>query len=477
MESRPIQAELGAILRRAVHPPVREGRFWLVQVGVVLIAGLHLLVDVHVHPGVDAAADRAAVIVPVALWIVPVLYSALRYGLVGSAATSVWMVVLWLPDLLLPRGEGDATSDLVNLAVVVIVGIFVGHRIEVERLANALARRATAERLTAEARYRQLFEANRAPTLVLDDRGAVAEANPAARALLGSDLLGRPAAGLLGVPGPLEDRARQVLSLPDGRAYRLELVSLPGNGNDGAAQTQVVLEDVTEERKEGQRATRYAALVVRAEEDQRRRLSRELHDEPLQLFLHLARRLGSLGETPGVPAAVTGGLAEARRQALDAADRLRTMARGLRPPALDQLGLSAALSSLLAEVEEDGGPATELEVTGEETRLAPEVELGAFRIAQEAVHNTVRHAEAARVRVSVGFRPEALVLTVADDGRGFEPSRLDGRAPEHLGLVGMAERARLLGGSLQVRSAPGDGTVVEAGLPLARPSGDGAPRP
>ncbi|WP_276968604.1 sensor histidine kinase, partial [Metallibacterium scheffleri] len=142
-------------------------------------------------------------------------------------------------------------------------------------------------------------------------------------------------------------------------------------------------------------------------------------------------------------------------------------ARDLRPPALDQLGLVPALSSLLADVEAEDGLAAELEVNGDTVRLPPEVELGAFRITQEAVRNTLRHAQAREVHVSLRFEPGTMTLVVVDDGRGFEPVDVDELASDgHLGLLGMAERVHLLGGQLTVRSAPGEGTVTEAMIPL-----------
>jgi len=302
----------------------------------------------------------------------------------------------------------------------------------------------------------------------------VRDANPAAQAIFNGNLIGRPGRGFL--PGGFlpEEQDGRVLRLPDGRDYRLGLVSLPAD--TGAVSTQAIFEDVTEERRERRLATRYAALVVQAEEDQRRRLARELHDEPLQLLMHLARRLGSLGEAPGIPAATAGGLAEAHQQALDAALRLRSLARELRPPTLDHLGLVAALSSLLADVEEEADMHTDLQVTGEAVRLAADVELGAFRITQEAVRNTLRHAGARRLQVSIRFGTDELGLTVADDGRGFTPEMLDDLAATHLGLLGMRERARLLGGHLQVRSAPGTGTVVHASVPLQTPDVSREPR-
>ncbi len=453
------RADFGDVLRRALHPPVREGRFWIIQAMVLLIAGVHLLVDLHVS---ETGAWPAGL--PVALLILPVGYAALRYGLTGSAATGIWATLAWLPDLLLPHDIGHAGADLVNLGLVDIVAFVFGRHIEAERLAHARVENATAERLTAQVRYGQLFATNRAPILVLDDHDRCSDANPAAKALLGGDVVGRSSAELFEGNAALDEQIGRVMSLPDGRDYRLDLVSLPVGASDSS--TQVVFEDVTEERSEGRRATHYAELVVEAEEEQRRRLSRELHDEPLQLFLHLARRLESLRETPGFSDDVVDGLGEARRQALDAAARLRTLARDLRPPALDELGLVAALSTLAADAEDEVGIVATLKVAGNETRLAPEIELGAFRVVQEAVRNTLRHAGADSLVVSVDFRTDDLVLSVADDGQGFVPEGFVEHSSEHLGLLGMRERVRLLGGRLEVRSVPAQGTVVSATLPL-----------
>lgn len=362
-------------LRQAVHPPLRDRRFWAVQAMVVLVAGLHLFVDLHASIESRAFPDGT----PVALLVIPVGYAAFRFGLSGSAATALWATLLWLPDLTLPQDLGHSASDVVNLALVDLVALFVGHRVERQRLAHARAEQATLDRLAAE--------------------------------------------------------------------------------------------------------TRYARVLVEAEEDQRRRLARELHDEPLQLFLLLARRLQGLADTPEVPAATAAQLHEAGRQALDAAGRLRALARSLRPPALDQLGLIAAIESLLADAEEEHGVTTELQVGATLRPLPADVELGSFRIVQESVRNTCRHAAAGRVLVTLDMGPDELAITVADDGRGFLLDGLDHLDRSHLGVLGMRERARLLGGTLEVRSAPGEGTTVRAGMPLAPgplrslPGAAPAPRP
>jgi signal transduction histidine kinase len=456
-----MSADFAFVARRAAHPPIREVRFWLIQLMVLTLAGLHLLVDVHFV----VATSTFPAGIPVTLLIVPIGYAALRYGLAGAATTGIWAVFLWLPDLLLPPKEGHIGGDLVDLMLILVVALFFGQRIDSERLAHARSERATAESLAVEARYHRLFETNRAPILVINSQGAVADANPAARLLFGGDVVGKPGASIAEID-PSQPPGR-VPALADGRDYRIDLVAVPSATGDPS--TQVIFEDVTEERSEGRRATLYAALVVQAEEEQRRHVARELHDEPLQVFLHLARRIESLGGVPGVPEDVAAGLVEVRHQVLDAATRLRSLARDLRPPTLDRLGLVAALTSLIADLEDEAGLHVRFQMTGTEARVAPELELGAFRLIQEALRNIVRHAETDMCTVVVEFHTDELRLRVDDAGLGFDPESQDQPGSGHLGLLGMQERIRLLGGALQIRSSPGQGTVVEATLPLVQP--------
>lgn len=456
-----MQAETLTPLRRAAHPPVGELRFWAVQALVATIAGLHLLVDLRVSTQVGAFPSG----IPVALLIIPVGYAALRYGLAGSATTGLLAVLLWLPDLALPPNEGHSGGDLVDLTLILVVALLFGERIDAERLARARVERATTEALAVEARYRALFETNGAPILVADAQGTITDANPAARLAFGSDVVGQHSAELLPeTVGP----GRGVLTLADGHDFRIDLVPIPAGA--GSPAVQMIFEDVTEERRAGRQATHYAALVVRAEEEQRRRLARELHDEPLQLFLHLARRIELLAQAPGVPAEVTSGLSEIRQHALDAAARLRALSRDLRPPALDRLGLVAALTSLTSDLEQESDLDVLMSVTGPQRRLPADVELGAFRIVQEALRNVVRHAKTHICEVSLRFTPDALHVRVSDGGIGFDPSVLDDPGATHLGVLGMRERTRLLGGELTITSRPEQGTVVEARLPLDVPT-------
>ena len=146
------------------------------------------------------------------------------------------------------------------------------------------------------------------------------------------------------------------------------------------------------------------------------------------------------------------------------------MARGLRPPGLDQLGLVAAVRGLLADVEDSNTIRVDFEVTGTPARLAADAELGAFRIIQEAVSNVIRHASAHAARVDLQYDDVSLRIRVVDDGIGFETR--PGAAPGvvQLGLEGMRERANLLGGELVVSSSLGKGTSIDARLPAPPPS-------
>ena len=446
------------LLRRILHPPVDQLPFWVIQISLLVIVGVHYFADVK--PNLIGSSFPTGV--PVAVLVIPIGYSALRYGLAGSTATMMWAIVLWLPDLLLPHDQGHVTDDVLNLVIVVLVAIIFGRRIEKERAVQSRV-------FAVEVGYRRLFESNRSPILVLDQAELISDANPAAKELLGPIAVGQSGQSVLGDDVNFDQPSGHILTLKNGHDYRLDIVAMPMGPSD--QRRQLNLEDVTEERSEERRSREFARQIIQVEEDQRRQLARELHDEPLQLFLYLARSLETLGSVPGVPNEVVTGLSEARHQSLDAASRLRTLARDLRPPALDQLGLVAALSSLIAHLDGEEGPRAQLEVQGSARRLLPDVELGAFRIVQESSNNSLRHAKARHLDVIVAFTEDRVALTIVDDGQGFNSSesRSSGPAPS-LGITGMRERARLLGGNFNLHSTIGVGTVVRAILPI-EPSG------
>ena len=213
----------------------------------------------------------------------------------------------------------------------------------------------------------------------------------------------------------------------------------------------------------------YARQITRAQEDERKRIARELHDDTTQALIHLSRRLDSLATSSSTLSSESTiqHLEEFQELIDNILQDLRRFSRDLRPSVLDDLGLLPALAGLLADVKEDGIE-TELEVCGDRRRLSPEVELGLFRIVQEALNNVRRHSQALQVVTVVEFGAGRAKITVDDDGQGFEPPDGSGDlvVMGKLGMAGMHERARLLSGTLQIQSEPGAGTTVTVDIPI-----------
>ena len=191
--------------------------------------------------------------------------------------------------------------------------------------------------------------------------------------------------------------------------------------------------------------------TLAAREEERGELARELHDSAIQDLVGLRYRLEGLEETVGK------GQTEALHiQVGQTIDELRRLCSDLRPPMLDQLGLAAALQALAREVTDRGLP---VDAQLEDLSLPDETAIGLYRICQEALSNALRHADATRATVTLSHADGKITLTVTDDGRGFDPSQVQGQAGS-FGLLGMAERTEGLGGRLELKSAPGKGTRI-----------------
>ena len=461
------------ILVRALHPPVRERAFWAVQAMVVFWAIVHVAVDIH--SSFEGSALPYGV--PIDLLLIPVGYAALRYGLSGSAATTVWAFLLWMPDLVIPDGKGHYQQDLVQLVVVFVVALFVGLEIERAHLERARAEVAESERRVAEQHYHRLFDVNTSPIFLVDPHGVVLEANPAALQLH-PDATGQLIAGLFEVPNRdlVDGRMIQLTIGPSGddeeRNYRVSVTDFEPSA--AGSIRQVVLEDVTAEYRSEREARAWAIEVLRAQEDERRRIAREIHDDPLQRLLQLARRLEVLGS----PTEQMDGderveqFVTVREELLNVVGHLREVTRGLHPAGLDQHGLVAAVRGLLVDLEVDEGLITDFIVTGEVVSGSHEAEVGLFRIVQEAVRNVIRHAGAANLVVSIHYAKDCAHVTIVDDGVGFDVSRDSLVSGNHLGILSMRERANLLDGHCEVSSTVGEGTTVGATVPLHRVSVD-----
>jgi signal transduction histidine kinase len=214
--------------------------------------------------------------------------------------------------------------------------------------------------------------------------------------------------------------------------------------------------------------------TLTAQEEERRRLARELHDETSQILSALIMNIDVLETEVSVPAPSRSRLEAAKALAEEAARNLGKVLLDLRPALLDEFGLVAALRWYISQFQDMWDLPVDFAADGAK-RLPEHVETAAFRIVQEALANVARHARASEAHVREWVEGEAVHLEIVDDGAGFdvEEAMVRARNGDAAGLTGMRERAELLGGSLQVRSRPGKGTAVSVEIPLAGSPGSG----
>jgi two-component system, NarL family, sensor histidine kinase UhpB len=205
--------------------------------------------------------------------------------------------------------------------------------------------------------------------------------------------------------------------------------------------------------------------MVRQHEAERRRLSRDLHDETAQTLSAVKMEIGMLRE--GAEPGTMGRLDHVLHLVDDGIRGIRRVMNDLRPALLDDLGLMPAIESLASDVRERGGLVVDVELPESVPRLAPEAELALFRAAQEALANVVRHAGASRVTMTLFVGESALRLTIVDDGHGLPPNSVGDDTVSHLGLAGMRERIVALGGRTGIAAASPHGLIVSVELPTA----------
>ena len=209
--------------------------------------------------------------------------------------------------------------------------------------------------------------------------------------------------------------------------------------------------------------------LVEVQESERRYIARELHDHAGQNLTSLMLGLGTVEKEADNPEFVRTRTAELKTMTDHVLEDLHRLAINLRPASLDHLGLTAALEQLIKAFQQDTHLHIKLKTVGfnEDERLPQEIETTLYRLVQEALTNVVRHARASRVDVVLERREDVMLVIVEDDGRGFDFSLV--KKEGHLGLLGIQERAEMLGGSLTVESKPGTGTTLFVEVPYAHP--------
>jgi two-component system, NarL family, sensor histidine kinase UhpB len=224
---------------------------------------------------------------------------------------------------------------------------------------------------------------------------------------------------------------------------------------------------VRQQEDDAHRLQALSHRILQAQEEERQRVARELHDEAAQALTSLLVHLRLL-ERAYTPEQAQERVSELRELTAQALEEVRRVALDLRPKILDDLGLIAALGWRVDEFNAAGDAVATLKVDGIHERLPRTVELVFYRVAQEALNNVARHAAATQVTMTLHRDKEYLMLSVVDNGRGFDDSR---PAPQNgatggLGLLGIHERMAMVGGSVEILSHPGQGTRLCARLPM-----------
>ncbi len=364
----------------------------------------------------------------------------------------------------LPVDEGDSAWDAVHAAVNIAAG--------------ELGRR-TAELEAKENRFRSVFEGSAAP-MVLQAEGRIVLANPAFCRFVGYAVEEVVGASVQSFTHP-EDLAEtgHILDIlqaggPTGRIRKRYLhrdgtvrwgeVVTSSHFERGVRVAVGVVRDIDAEVRLEEERQRLVTRVVEAQEAERHRVSRELHDALGQSLTNLAVRLRSLEERVADPA-VLAELAELRALTRATTGETSRLAHRLRPPALEELGLTAALQGLFSLTRE-AGLGVRAHLRGLDSALPAPVETAVYRIVQEALTNVQRHAGATVATVLLNTSGGEVVVVVEDDGQGIDTpeGRRDG-----LGLQGIRDRARLLSGTMELESHPGAGTTLQVRLPLEEP--------
>ena len=351
----------------------------------------------------------------------------------------------------------------------------------------AESRRIADQLSKSERDYRSLFENAHDAIWFHDFDGTILAANKAAEQLTGysiESLIGMDVASFLS-PEALElaKEVRYKLSMGEAIVQPYEQKLIRKNGSEAVLMLtssfitldgqpvgfQHIARDVTEEKKMQDNLHFYLQQITQAQEEERKRIARELHDDTAQALFAISRHIDNfMRNDAALSAQQITFLQEIRHQIGTALQGVRQFSQDLRPSIIDDLGLLPAVQWLVKQMDEQYKIKTELAVLGNERRFSPEVELILFRIIQEALRNVYRHAEASQAEVIIDFRESRLRVTISDNGKGFQlPETVsDLSRSGRLGLVGMQERASLVNGNVTVKSEPGAGTIITVEAPM-----------
>jgi two-component system sensor histidine kinase DegS len=424
------------------------------------------------------------------LFLIPMVYCAIVFRLKGAIVISVATLCIVFPRALFFSPNPDPVlrtlifSGIASTATISL-GLERDRRLRERKAHQDLEN--TGRLLTAsEARYRDLFNSASDAIYIRDLKGNILEAN---RAM--SDMTGYTIDELINMnisqiytsesyKTTIERQERQLDGEVGSERYELMLMKKDGTTtiidvmisilykNTQPVAVQASMRDVTEQKQLRDNLQYYIVEITKAQEEERKRIARELHDDTAQDLATLLLDFDAIIESKEkLPEATLQKVDRLRERAETIMEGVRRFSHELRPAILDQLGLLPALQWLADDINVSYGIDASMIVKGNRRRFSPEVELELFRVAQEAFSNVRKHAQASKMDLIVEFGEGKTTVTIYDNGKGFDAGDNLANLPRtgKLGLAGMEERVRLLGGTLRIQSELGKGTTITVVIP------------
>lgn len=356
---------------------------------------------------------------------------------------------------------------------------FALHKIELEEEHE----RAEEALRASENRYRALFDSANDGMLVRDLEGNIMMANNAMSQLTGFTIdelknmnisrflsaesfnkaMNSQTIRLEGKSEVKTERHELQMTRKNGEEITIESVTSLLFGGEQLPIIQAIVRDVSQQKQARKDLRDYANQAILAQEEERKRVARELHDETAQALASLGMDIDSLAKiSEKRPDELSKRLEELRDRTSDILRGVRSLSQAMRPPMLEEVGLLAAIQGIANELARQQEITVNFEVKGIPRRLSPDIELTLFRVAQEAANNVSKHSKATKSTFQLFFSSEKVQLRISDNGQGFETSTTTKGSTYSgkLGLIGMRERAKLVGGFLTILSKPGKGTTI-----------------
>lgn len=485
-----------AVIRHSINtllPIARNHHSWFIAVLVVVFSITYYAGQLGIawFPfGERFLANEYAHDVHRSLFLIPMVYTAIIFRFKGALFISIVVFIILLPRGLFYSPMPDPVLRPVVFAMVsslatIALGLERDRRIREAKTLEDL-RLSTDLLQASQTRYKDLFDSATDAIIIRDLGGNILEVNKAATEITGyltRELTEMNISQLL-TPDSLDIamqmQHKQLAGETIGHRYELEMVKRNGDiaivdvairiitNHDEPIAVQATVRDITERKRLEENMRFYVTEITRAQEAERKRIARELHDETAQdlaaLLLQLSAIMSSKEQVSVEMLNLLRGLRDNAERTMEG---VRRFSQALRPRMLDELGLLASLEWLADDLSLNSGMKTRVGVSGNKRRLPPEVEMVLFRIAQEALKNIEKHSKASSAEVTVEFSQGRTKLIIRDNGRGFDMKGNRSELPRagKLGLVGIEERTRIAGGTLSLQSEPGKGTVIEVEVP------------